>query len=242
MGPASVTGSSGQSRYRRRRPLPALVVFLILGVVAVFVWVKVLDKANNVDEAIKCNTPGSAPASAAPSGTPAAPGTPQPKLGQALGHTALDKTDPAAPVDVHFRVLNASTQRNAATFAATTLTELGFQQAANPDNDPIYTAADLGCRGQIRFGPNGAAAARTLSLVEPCTELISDDRQDATVDLAVGKKFDEVKASTNARQVLEQLSSQAAKQPNQQGGQLADASSHPSVAPSLLQAAHDVHC
>jgi len=243
VGPASNTGSSGLSRYKRRRPLPALILFVILAVGAVFVWAKVLNTANDVDLAIRCNSPGSAPApsSTAPPVDPAAPVVEAPKLGNVLAHDALDRTDPAPATDIQFRVFNASTQRNQARFVATTLTELGFKQAAEPDNDPVYPAQDMTCRGQIRFGAPGASAARTLSLIEPCLELVRDERQDATVDIAIGKKFDEVKPNHDARKVLDQLSDWADQQPDQSGGQAAEASA-PTVVASNVAGARDVHC
>ena len=140
-----------------------------------------------------------------------------------LPHEALDGTNPVPVGDVNFRVYNASTQRNHAKAVATMFTELGMKQAADPDNDPIYPAGDMGCRGQIRFGAPGAAAARTLSLVEPCLELVRDDRQDASIDISIGKKFDDVKPNSDARKVLDQLKEWADQQPEQQGGQVAEA-------------------
>lgn len=226
------------SRYRRRRPLPALVLFLVLAVVAVFVWVKVLNTANDVDLAIRCNSPGNVPSSSAPpvEGAPVAP-----KPGTVLGHDALDRTDPAPVNDIQFRVFNASTQRNQARFVATTLVELGLKQAAEPDNDPVYPANDMTCRGQIRFGAPGSSAARTLSLIEPCLELVRDERQDATVDVAIGKKFDEVKPNHDARKVLDQLATWAEQQPDQSGGQVAEAGP-PTLVSANVAAARDVHC
>ncbi|MET1072472.1 MAG: envelope integrity protein Cei [Umezawaea sp.] len=246
MGPASNTGNSGLSRYKRRRPLPALVLFVVLAVGAVFVWAKVLDTANDVDAAIKCNAPGNTPTSASSVPPPdpavqAAPAAEPPKLGSVLAHDALDRTDPAPATDIQFRVFNASTQRNQARFVATTLTELGLKQAAEPDNDPVYPAQDMTCRGQIRFGAPGAGAARTLSLIEPCLELVRDERQDASVDIAIGKKFDEVKPNHDARKVLDQLASWAEQQPEQGGGQVAEASS-PTLVAANVSAAREVHC
>lgn len=229
------TGGNGSSRYRKRRPLPALLLLLVLAVTAVVVWNRVLSEAGDVDAAIRCNPPGGAPASA----TPAAPA---PTPGTVLAHDALDRTDPVPAEEVQFRVFNASTQRNQAKFVATTLAELGMKQAAEPGNDPLYPAQDMTCRGQIRFGAPGAGAARTLSLVEPCLELVRDDRQDATVDVAIGKKFGEVKPNSDARKVLDQLAAWAEQQPDQQGGQAADGSTAPSLNPSNLAAARDVHC
>ncbi|WP_158840097.1 envelope integrity protein Cei [Saccharothrix deserti] len=237
MGPGS--GSSGSSRYRKRRPVPALVLFLVLAVTAVVVWNRVLSDAGDVDAAIRCNPPGGVTSSSA--GAPA-PAEPPPALGTVLEHDALDRTDPVPPADVQFRVFNASTQRNQARFVATTLTELGLKQAAEPGNDPVYPAQDMTCRGQIRFGAPGAGAARTLSLIEPCLELVRDERQDATVDLAIGQKFGEVKPNSDARKVLDQLTAWAAQQPEQQGGQAAEGSAPPSLNADQLAGARDVQC
>jgi hypothetical protein len=213
-------------------------------VVAVFVWVKVLDTANDVDAAIRCNPPGNVPAGAttAVGGGGQVEGAIPVQLGTVLAHDALDRTDPVPVSDVQFRVFNASTQRNQARFVATTLTDLGLQQAAEPGNDSVYPAQDMTCRGQLRFGAPGAGAARTLSIIEPCLELVRDDRQDATVDIAVGKKFDEVKPSQNARKVLDQLAEWAAQQPEQQGGQAATGAGAPEIDQAVLAAAREAHC
>ncbi|MBP2334537.1 hypothetical protein JOF41_000715 [Saccharothrix coeruleofusca] len=211
----------------------------MLAVTAVFVWSRVLEQAGDVDAAIRCNPPGNTPAST--SATAAGDGAPAPALGTVLAHDALDRTDPVPVNEVHFRVFNASTQRNQARFVATTLVEMGLRQAAEPDNDPVYPAQDMNCRGQIRFGAPGAGAARTLSLLEPCLELVRDDRQDATVDIAVGKKFNEIKPNSDARKVMDQLAAWAEQQPERQGGQVAEAAA-PSLDPTNLAAARDVHC
>ncbi|SEQ71760.1 LytR cell envelope-related transcriptional attenuator [Lentzea xinjiangensis] len=222
--------------------MPALLLFAVLLVSSVFVWVKVLGNASDVDAAIRCNAPGHAKTSAVAGADPAAPPTaPSPPLGTVLEHDALDRTDPLPVAEVNFKVVNASTQRNHAKTVATQLTELGLKQAADPGNDPLYPAGDMTCRGQIRFGAPGSQAARTLSLLEPCLELVRDDRQDATVDVAIGKKFDEVKPNSHARKVLDQLSEWAAQQPEQQGGQVA-AATPPSLNADNLAGARDVTC
>ncbi|MFS8101726.1 envelope integrity protein Cei [Lentzea alba] len=238
MGPAS----GSLTPYKRRRPVPALVLFTVLLVSSVFVWVKVLGNASDVDAAIQCNAPGHVTTSATPGADPGGtPTAPPPALGTVLEHDALDRTNPVPVGDVNFRVLNASTQRNHAKAVATQFTELGLKQAADPDNDPIYPAQDMGCRGQIRFGAPGAQAARTLSLLEPCLELVRDDRQDATIDVAIGKKFGEVKPNSDARKVLEQLKEWAEQQPEQQGGQVA-AATPPTLNADNLAGARDVTC
>jgi hypothetical protein len=231
--------------YKRRRPVPALVLFAVLLVSSVFVWVKVLGSAGDVDEAIKCNAPGhvqtteTTPVEAAAAG--ATPTAPPPALGTVLEHDALDRTSPVPVGEVNFKVVNASTQRNHAKAVATMFSELGLKQAADPGNDLIYPAGDMNCRGQIRFGAPGSQAARTLSLLEPCLELVRDDRQDATVDIAIGKKFDEVKPNSDARKVLDQLKEWAEQQPEQQGGQAA-AAAPPTLNADNLAGARDVTC
>ncbi|MET9229646.1 envelope integrity protein Cei [Lentzea sp. NPDC003310] len=237
------SASGSLTPYKRRRPVPALVLFAVLLVSSVFVWVKVLGNASDVDAAIKCNAPGNVTTSAsAAAPDPAAASTAAPPpLGTVLEHDALDRTNPVPVGEVNFKVVNASTQRNHAKAVATMFTELGLKQAADPGNDPVYPAGDMGCRGQLRFGAPGASAARTLSLLEPCLELVRDDRQDATVDVAIGKKFDEVKPNSNARKVLDQLSEWAAQQPEQQGGQVA-AATPPSLNADNLAGARDVTC
>ena len=135
MGPSSVSGSSGLPPYKRRRPIPALVLFVVLAVVAVFVWVEVLNSANDLEAAIKCNPPGNVT-----SVSPTEAAVPV-KHGTVIGHDALDRTDPVPVADVHFRVFNASTQRNQAKFVATTLTELGLKQAADTGQRPALPGA-----------------------------------------------------------------------------------------------------
>ena len=61
------------------------------------------------------------------------------------------------------------------------------------------------CVGQLRFGPAGSGAARTLSLVLPCTELVRDDRTDDTVDIAVGTGFRDVNPPRAVRNALDQI-------------------------------------
>jgi hypothetical protein len=218
------------SRYRRRRPYPALIVLVVLGVASVVVWTKVVHGAADMDVATQCNPPQST----VPGGSPAA-------FGQVLPHDALDRTSPTPAAHAQIRVLNASTERGQATKVAEGLEEFGFTPAGDPDNDPMYPAGDLACRGQLRFGANGAGAARTLSLLTPCFELVRDNRQDATVDVVVGKKFDQLQPNDNARKALDQLAAWNTQQPDQHGGQQAQGG-QPAIDPALLAAARDVEC
>ncbi|HEV2779116.1 MAG TPA: envelope integrity protein Cei [Actinophytocola sp.] len=230
--------AGGRVRYRKRRPLPALLMILALGVVATVVWLRVLGSDADPASATSCNPPA----------TPATPpvaveGQPPPTtLGQSLAHDALDRTSPIPAAQVLIRVVNASTQRGQAAEVTESLRQLGFGQVADPANDPLYPAFDLGCRAQIRFGQQGISGARTLSLIEPCAELVRDDRQDATVDLAIGRLFDDLKPRSEARRLLEQLTTWAAEHPEAQGGLQGDPNLTPDLDAGLLAAARQVSC
>jgi hypothetical protein len=203
---------------------------VILGVTTIVVWTKVVHSAADLDTATRCNPPHAA----GPGGSPAA-------WGQVLSHDALDRTTPVPAAQTQIRVLNASSQRGQATKLADSLQELGFTRTGDPDNDPRYPAGDLSCRGQLRFGANGAGAARTLSLLIPCFELVRDNRQDATVDVVAGKKFDQLQPNDSARKALDQWAAWHAQQPDQHGGQQAQGS-QPAIDPGLLAAARNVEC
>jgi hypothetical protein len=115
-----------------------------------------------------------------------------------------------APGDVRVHVLNGAGQRGQAQLAAAELGELGIAEAAPPDNDPLYPAQDLSCVGQIRYGPAGAGAARTLSLVVPCAELVADQRPGSEVDLALGDDFRDISPGQPVSDALRALSRQTA--------------------------------
>jgi hypothetical protein len=218
--------------YRRRRPLPALVLLFVLGSVAVFVWSKVFGTTADPEAGIRCNPPTGSPGSSLPA---------PPSIGRPLPRNALDRTDPLPAAAVKARVLNASTSKGQAALVAQVLHDLGFGQAAEPDNDTAYPAQDMTCHGQIRFGSHGAGAARTLSVAVPCAELVTDDRLDDTVDLALGKSFNELKPNQHARKALEQLRDWAEQHAAHQGGQQAEPSAA-RVDHALLAAARDVRC
>ena len=233
------TWGSRSQRYRRRRPLPALIVFLVLSLIAAIVWIKVLGSDSSSSDAISCDPPAGPPVTIS--------GQPPTTLGQPLDRDALDKTVPAPASQVLVKVVNASTQRGQAGEVTEGLRQLGFAQVAAPDNDPLYlgskTAAfALSCRAQIRFGQQGTAAARTLSLIEPCAQLIKDNRQDPTVDLALGKEFDNLRPKSESLRVLEQLTAWAVEHPEAQGGLQGNPQAQPQLDAGQLQAARDVKC
>lgn len=213
--------------YRRRRPLPALIVIAVLCLGALVVWVNAISgKGGDIDSAIRCDPPAQPP--------PGVAYTP-------LSHDALDGTPPIPQTKVAVRVFNASSTRGAGALTNESIAALGFEQAGAPDNDPAYPPGhEAKCRGQIRFGENGTSAARTLSLVAPCVELVRDNRKDATVDLSVGSAFGQLQPRPEAKQVLDQLKAFTAQQPT--GGAEQSAGQTPKIDPALLAAARDVSC
>ena len=180
--------------FRRRSFLPGIVLFASLAVVSVLIWVIALSRPPDVREAAVCNPPP----------VPAEAGAPRPQLGEQVSRAEMTDVTPAKLADTRIRVLNASGQGGQAAEVAGALRDLGF---AEPEaaNDPIYETVRLGCQGQIRFGPSGRAAAASIWLVAPCTELFQDGRTDDTVDLALGTEFTELSHSDDIDAVLASL-------------------------------------
>ena len=189
----SGTGGFRRSRvkpYRKHKPLPALIFVAVLGVAASVIWINAVASTEDLEEAMRC-TPSAQP----PEGVTY---TPQP-------YDALASTQPAPPHRVNVRVLNASGLRGEAGMTTMALEQLGFTQTAEPGNDEAFPKGEANCHGQVRYGTNGEAAARTLRLIDPCLELVEDGRKDATVDLAIGTAFNDVRPSSEAVEVLDQL-------------------------------------
>ena len=164
------TGTSGRA-YRRRSYRPALILVSLLAVVVAVTWVLVFSHASEATSGAACP----------------APTGPEASTGEAVPANALDQVAPAPPSTVRIRVLNGGGQRGQANLVASQLGELGFTEAADPVNDPLYPQGNLSCRGDIRYGRNGMAAARTVSLVLPCVQLVKDNRTDDTVDVEIGR-------------------------------------------------------
>jgi hypothetical protein len=200
---------------------------VLLATAGVVVWARVLNHADNSTAQSSCPSSASTPA-----GLPAI--TPLP-------YTALDAVQPIPAVDVRVHTLNASTQVGLASRVALELQGYGFGQAGTPGNDPRYPLGGMNCFAQIRFGANGTTAARTVSLLVPCAQLVRDNRQDASVDLALGKYFTDLAPSPAALQVLDQLANWAKSHPATSGG-LQSAGQLPSESAQLLAGAHTFRC
>lgn len=187
----------GRDTYRRRRRVPALVLLVVLALVVAFVWSRVLTTTTTLTGAAPCPAPP--PAAGAPAGVT------QPAIGTTVDATELDGSTPVAPGSFPMRVLNANGQRGqAALVAAELINSYGFVGAGNAfDNDPVYYDQSMQCVGQIRFGPNGLAQARTMHLAVPCAELVQDAREDTGVELALGTTFGDVNPSPDATSVLD---------------------------------------
>ncbi len=220
-------GDRGAKPYRKHNPLPALIVIGVLALGAVIVWVNVVASGADVDAKIRCDPPPS----------------PQPGVTYtSLAHNGLDDRAPVPPDKVALQVLNGSQIRGQGGIATSTLKEMGFSQALEPITDPAYKNAEAKCRGQIRFGENGAAAARTVSLVVPCAELVKDNRKDASVTLTTGTLFGDIRPKAEARQVLEQLTQWSKAQQGTGGGEQSAGGGAPVIDQALLKAAREVPC
>jgi len=203
--------AGGFGEYRRRNLLPAVLIVVVLVVAGIVTWTVVLTNSSS-SETTACNLP---------------PG----RGGTLLPRTTLDSTEAAAPGDVRVTVFNGAGQRGQAQLAAVELGELGIAEAAPPDNDPLFPAQDLTCVGQIRYGPSGAAAARTLSLVVPCAELVEDGRPTDDVGLALGSDFREATPGQGVTDALRGLSRAAS-----------DGAPVAGTDPATLSALRDVDC
>ncbi len=240
MSAASARQGQRGPRYRRRRPLPALILLAVLVVLSGFVWTRVFESTETVEMATRCNLP-SAETPAPANATPKPPEPPaQTAVGKMLPREALDDVVPVPPQNVPVRVLNANGQVNQATLISKELSNLGFGQGGKPANDPVYTNLNMHCHAQIRFGGAGVSAARTLSLIAPCAQLVRDDRTDASVDLALGSEFSGIKTTQEAHQILQKLKTWGKQHDPRVGDQ--QEVRPPPLDEDLLSQARDVHC
>lgn len=221
--------------YRARKPLPAVVVIVLLSAIAGLVWMGLLNRPDPTAGGCRATV------EANPAARPLAPPT-MIASGQRLPAEGLDAVPPAPPQLVVVQVLNANGQRGEAGVVATELAELGFAPTAEPTNDPLHPTFDLRCHGEIRFGPAGQAAARTLSLAMPCAELVRDVRPDGTVELALGTEFTKLRPNDAAREALAGLARLGRPPvPPSPDGQAAGMMA-PAVDPPLLREARAVEC
>jgi hypothetical protein len=178
---------AGLRPYQRRRLRPMMVTVAVLAVVAAGTWTTVLIRSGADSGLVACTVPAAG------------------AVGSVLDAGSLDAVAPVPPASVRTTVLNAGGQRGQANLVAAQLGDLGFGEAASPNNDPLFPEGNLDCHGQLRFGQAGEAAAGTLQLVLPCLELVRDERGDDTVDVAIGTSFTQVDPTRDVQDALEQL-------------------------------------
>ena len=183
--------------FRRRNFMPGILMFAAMVVVTLIIWVIALNRPPDVTEAAACNPPADAAADQT-----------QSRLGERVTRPSMTEVGPANLADTKIRVLNASGQGGQAAEVAGQLRDLGFAEPTAA-NDPLYENNRLACQGQIRFGPDGRAAAAAVWLVAPCVELYQDQRPDDTVDLAIGTEFTELASSDDIEAVLSSLRPEA---------------------------------
>jgi hypothetical protein len=224
-------------------------VIAVLLVGAVIVWFPSLRP--NPENSSACNAPGPAPATTAPTtrsvsaeatspaaGESAASSAAAPEttaqivtsLGAYADHESLAAVRPANPSTIALRVYNSSSTRGQAKAVTDELRAAGFESILGGANDPLYPAADLRCVAQIRFGPAGAAAARTVLLVAPCAQLVVDNRVDDSVDLSLGARYIYDSVSDEVRSDLKAIQD-AATPPAVIEGQTAAAKPLPPIPP-----------
>ena len=175
--------------FRRRNVWPGVIVALVLVLITTVVWLMALNRPADVREAAVCNPPP-------PQTDPSAP-----TMGQPVSRSDMTDIAPARLAETKIQVLNASGQGGQASDVSGALRDLGFAQPTAA-NDPVYAGTRLTCQGQIRFGPKGQAAAASVWLVAPCTELLQDNRPDNSVDLVVGTAFTALTHSDDIDAVL----------------------------------------
>ncbi|EHR62100.1 hypothetical protein SaccyDRAFT_3265 [Saccharomonospora cyanea NA-134] len=208
--------------------MPALIFIGVLGVAAVVVWVNVISSSGDIAEAVTCD-----PRPAPPADTTFTP----------LPYDALVTTPPVPPSRVEVTVLNANNTRGDASITTEALRQLGFTRVTEPANDEVYTGDTVAnCHGQIRFGPAGEGAARTVHLVNPCLELIKDNRKDASVDLAIGTNFNDVNPSEAAVEILDQLKSWEAEKGQDDTDEQSTGGVGPVITETLLTETLPKHC
>lgn len=209
-----MSSDSPADRYHRRRRAPILIVLAVLLIGGGVAWFQVLKPVPAASTG--CNQPGPAPATSSgrprtsgsassgaarstgsapastPAGSTAATATTTSivtSLGGFAGHDSLTGVRPADPATVVLQVFNSSQIPGQAKTLTNELRADGFTSILAGANDPLYPAHDLVCTAEIRYGQAGTTAARTLLIVQPCAQLVLDDRISDSVDLAVGSRY-----------------------------------------------------
>ncbi|GAA4642148.1 envelope integrity protein Cei [Gordonia humi] len=198
--------------FLRRNLRPGLIVVTVLAVIAAATWIFAFTGGDDESYPTDCNIADPAKMSA-------------------VGKADMLGVGPAPLSAFGVRVLNSAAERGSAQSVSDDLVSLGFR-AADPAyaDDTVYTQRDLHCVAQIRFGPQGRAAAAAVWLAAPCAQLVDDGRDGSDVDLALGEYYTATQPSQDAQAAIEALRVAA---PNQKQS---------AVDASLLDAVHNQPC
>ncbi len=162
------------------------------------------------------SAPETAAGTAATTGSAATAAATTPVVNSTLGAVTdintLRDTRPANPATVLLQVVNASATPGMAKTVTETLRNAGFDSIRDANDDGLYPAQDLRCYGEIRYGPAGSRAARTMLIVVPCATLILDTRFDDSVDFAIGALYTDTGLTDDVRAELTKIK-QAATPP-----------------------------
>ncbi len=150
-------------------------------------------------------TTGAAPATTVTPATTATTAVPATSFGIPTDRNTLRDVRPANPATVQLRIVNASTTPGMAKTVTETLRKAGFDSVRTAADDTLYPASDLRCWGEIRYGPAGSQAARSVLIVAPCATLILDNRFDDSVEFALGALYKDATLSLEQQAELEQL-------------------------------------
>lgn len=156
-------------RARRRAAIFALIVLLVMGT-GVY--------AAGLFQGAWSWPPFGGGTASSPSGTPC----------PSLTRTA------APPRDVRVRVYNATDRSGLAARVASQLQSRGFA-VPEIDNDPA--GGTVTEPAQVRYGPQGLAAARAVAAQVPGAVLVDDGREGSDVDLALGAGYGDRLASSD---------------------------------------------
>lgn len=160
-----------------RRPLPALISLVALLVLTGLVWWRVLHRTDNSAGGAETPCPSTTPSS-----------------------TASAVTVLPAPQKVTVQVLNSTNRTGIASRARTTLVADGFLIPAKATNDkPNVHVAGV---AEIRYGPAGKNAARTLSYYLPGAKLVATPSRTATVVLSLGNRYSRVATAAAAKAAM----------------------------------------
>lgn len=130
-----------------------------------------------------------------------------------------------APIaSVHVQVLNSTTRTGLAASVSTSLKARGFPVAGVGNYPTAYAGT-----AEVRYGPAGLSAARTLLLQVPGAKLVADKRTGTGVDLVLGRHYQRL---STAAEILKATKTHTKTKAQTQGRTQTSASCSPASSPS----------